>query len=543
MTAPTDAVPDEADLEPVNILLVDDQPSVLAYLQEVLGRPGHNLVLAESGERALVLLAQQEFALVLLDIAMPGIDGFEVAVRLRQNESGRTTPILFVTADGDNMAWRFRAYTVGGVDFISKPFDRHIVRGKVAVFVELYRQRRQLLRQALQLQAVEREARAAEVAGVKAANERRFRHLAEALPIVIWTASEEGRIGYFNRRWQEATGLTVKASAGHGWLTAVHQEDRPRLLESWRHAAQESRQLELECRLRDRAGVDRWYLCRALPEPGDQGKAAHWFGSFTDVDEQRQAHERSRAAIRLRDEFFSIAAHELRTPLTSAQLQVDHLHLLLESAPDLSRIRAKVKGVDRQIERLTGLVERLLDTSQISAGPLQLCCERFDVAEMVMRLGEAFVLEAMGAGCELRVVGGPATFGCWDRIRLEQAVGNLLSNAIKYGSGQPISLAVEPMVDAIQISVQDQGIGIEPESVERIFGKFERAASARNYSGLGLGLWLSSEIATAHGGTVVVSSALGSGSTFTMTVPLDGAAWSLALAAAKAPSGPMLVQH
>ena len=136
--------------------------------------------------------------------------------------------------------------------------------------------------------------------------------------------------------------------------------------------------------------MDRWYLCRALPEPGDQGKAVHWFGSFTDVDEQRQAHERSRAALRLRDEFLSIAAHELRTPLTSARLQVDHLHLLLESTPDLSRIRVKVNGIDRQIERLTGLVARLLDTSQMSAGPLQLCCEQFDVMEMVIRLGESF---------------------------------------------------------------------------------------------------------------------------------------------------------
>jgi PAS domain S-box-containing protein len=540
---PLTGLPDGADLQPVNILVVDDQPSVLAYLKEVLLQPAQNLVVAESGERALALLAEQEFALVLLDIAMPGMDGFEVAVRLRQNQSGRTTPILFVTSAADNMAWRFQAYAVGGVDFISKPFDRHVVRGKVAVFVELYRQRRQLLRQAVRLQEIEREERAVELASVKAASERRFRHLAEALPNVVWTATEEGRIGYFNRRWREATGLGAAASAGYGWLTAVHQDDRQRLLDSWRRAAQESRELEVECRLRDSAGADRWYLCRALPEPGDQGQSAHWFGSFTDVDEQRKAHERSRAALRLRDEFLAIAAHELRTPLTSARLQVDHLNLLLESAPDLPRVRSKVKGVDRQLVRLTSLVERLLDASQISAGPLQLSCERFDVMEMIIRLGEAFAPEALAAGCELRVSGGPPIFGCWDRVRLEQAIGNLLSNAIKYGSRHPISLDVQQIEDAIQISVQDHGIGIEAESVERIFGKFERAASARNYSGLGLGLWLSSEIAVAHGGTVVVSSELGSGSLFKLTVPVDGAAWSLAVAATAAAVESTPVQH
>jgi PAS domain S-box-containing protein len=247
--------------------------------------------------------------------------------------------------------------------------------------------------------------------------------------------------------------------------------------------------------------------------------------------EERAQREHGRAAqareaLRDRDEFISVAAHELRTPLTALQLKLQGLERGLKGEGLERRAPAKVEdrleGALRQTERLSHLIERLLDVTRVTSGRLELSPEWFDLAELVSQVAEDFREPAAAAGSELRLDGTERLEGSWDRLRMEQVLVNLLSNAVKYGAGRPISLRLEAAGDRIRIAVADEGIGISAADLGRIFTRFERAAPVRNYGGLGLGLYITRHIVEAHGGRIDVSSQPGQGSTFIVDLPRAG---------------------
>lgn len=225
-------------------------------------------------------------------------------------------------------------------------------------------------------------------------------------------------------------------------------------------------------------------------------------------------------AIRARDEFFQIASHELKTPLTPLQMQLDLLVRAFEkSGVQNERVLAKLELASRQTARLGRLVETLLDVSRITSGRLELDLEQCDLAGVVREIADRFRAEARNAGSELRVSADDTVPGRWDVLRLEQIVSNLVSNAIKYGLRKPIDIEVRQSDDTVRVVVTDRGIGIEHETLRRIFGRFERGVSLRHYGGLGLGLFIARQFAEAHGGTVVAQSRPGQGSTFTLVLP------------------------
>ena len=245
------------------------------------------------------------------------------------------------------------------------------------------------------------------------------------------------------------------------------------------------------------------------------------------TQEERVRTAQIQEALRERDEFISVAAHELRTPLTALQLKLQGLERGLKVAAleksAGSMVGDRLEGALRQTERLSRLIERLLDVSRIAAGRLELAPERLDLAELVRQVAEDFREPAAETGTELRLHGAQRVEGCWDRLRMEQVLVNLLSNAVKYGAGRPVSVRLESAGERIRISVVDEGIGIAPEDLGRIFTRFERAAPVRNYGGLGLGLYISRYIVDAHGGHIEVSSRPGQGSTFVIDLPLVAA--------------------
>ncbi|HEX2574586.1 MAG TPA: ATP-binding protein [Polyangia bacterium] len=225
-------------------------------------------------------------------------------------------------------------------------------------------------------------------------------------------------------------------------------------------------------------------------------------------------------AVRARDEFLQIASHELKTPLTPLQLQLDTLARALEKAGiQNERLSKKLEMALRQARRLNRLVESLLYVARITGGHLVLQSEDEDLSALVRDAAERFRGEAQAAGCALTVKADHPVLGRWDRQRLEQVLSNLLSNAIKYGAGHPIEVAVREENGQVQFVVRDHGIGIGPEALERIFARFERAVSVRHYGGLGLGLFIARQICEAHGGTLMVESQPGIGSTFTARLP------------------------
>jgi PAS domain S-box-containing protein len=236
-------------------------------------------------------------------------------------------------------------------------------------------------------------------------------------------------------------------------------------------------------------------------------------------DALEDRNSRAQAAVRERDEFISIAAHELRTPLTALQLKLDSARLgLMAEVPDVRRVGARLDGALRQADRLAVLVDRLLDVSRIVSGRFELHREPSNLVALVMRVVEDLREEAQRVGSEIITSGEGSLEVMCDPRRMEQVVSNILSNAIKYGAGKPIRIVVKSSGDDAVISVADKGIGIAPEDLARIFGRFQRA-STQSYGGFGLGLYVARRILEAHGGEICAETTPGRGSTFFAAIP------------------------
>jgi signal transduction histidine kinase len=240
-----------------------------------------------------------------------------------------------------------------------------------------------------------------------------------------------------------------------------------------------------------------------------------FLGALNELVTRSRRH--AEAAIRARDEFLSVAGHELRTPLTALALQVQNL-LRHRATLDGGGLDERLGRTDRYVVRLKQLVEELLDVSRVTAGRLKLELQEFDLSQLVKEVCERQTDELHNAGCTLKVEAA-AAMGCWDRNRIDQVLTNLLSNAAKYGQRAPVELYVTATDGLATLRVVDHGIGIAPDEQARIFERFERAASARNYGGLGLGLWIARQIIEAHGGLLRVESVEGQGSTFIVELP------------------------
>jgi signal transduction histidine kinase len=235
----------------------------------------------------------------------------------------------------------------------------------------------------------------------------------------------------------------------------------------------------------------------------------------------------AQAAIERRDEFLLVASHELKTPLTSLTMQA---HLLVRLLPRLQRgevaperIDAALQLLNRQITRLAHLVNELLDVTRLNAGRLTLGRAPIDLVALTREVVERMRQQLASARCRAELdLEGPVV-GHWDACRMEQVLINLLSNAIKYGAGGPVHIVVRDEGDRARLVVRDHGMGIAEADQARIFERFERAVSVRNFGGLGLGLYIVRWIVTSHGGTIRVESKPGTGATFIVELPLHAA--------------------
>ncbi|WP_147445672.1 ATP-binding protein [Corallococcus aberystwythensis] len=236
--------------------------------------------------------------------------------------------------------------------------------------------------------------------------------------------------------------------------------------------------------------------------------------------ENARLYHDTQSAVRLRDEFLSVASHELKTPLTSLILQHNLIGRALETGGTQGAVTGRLDTAQRQVQRLTALVDNLLDVSRLSLGKLSLERAEVDLAQLtrdaVERLEEVFAR----ARCTLTLELPRTLTGQWDALRLDQVLVNLLTNAAKYGAGHPVSVrAGVSASDEVWLEVRDEGIGIEADALPRLFGRFERAVSERHYGGMGLGLYISRQIVEALGGRIDVDSQPGQGATFTLRLP------------------------
>jgi PAS domain S-box-containing protein len=348
--------------------------------------------------------------------------------------------------------------------------------------------------------------------------------LAESLPTIVWVTRADGEVEYFNKRWYEYTGQDpgVLEGQGWGWLPVVDPAQRDATEARFKQCLESGEPYEVEYRLRSAGGDYRWHIARGLPFRDEAGAISRWFGTCTDIDAEKRATEEREATVaelertlRIREEFLSVASHELRTPVTTLGLQAEGLLRILDrDSLDTARLRAGAKQVERQAGRLERLVSDLLDVSRLTGGRMQLQKEELDLAELFREVVAPFDAASVTIG---EVISHKVRT---DRSRLHQVLENLVTNAVKFGNGERIVISASESDGRARIRVQDRGIGIAPADHERIFERFERAVSDRNYGGLGLGLWISREIMTALGGTITVESTPGEGATFTVELPL-----------------------
>jgi PAS domain S-box-containing protein len=271
-----------------SLLAVDDRPQNLLALKAILEPLGHDVVTAASGAEALrILLNRDDFAVILLDVQMPDLDGFDVAEVIKQRERTSTIPIIFLTALSKDAQHVFRGYEVGAVDYVFKPYDPEILRAKVAVFVDLWEKNRQIREQAEQLAA-------RELAELRRASAERYRQLADAMPQIVWTSDADGNATYYNRRWFEYTGMAEGEVDAAAWTRVTHPDDLPAVLARRAQTLAEGTIFEVEYRFRSADGTYRWHLGRAVPIQRDDSTTDFWIGTATDIDDRKRIEEAQR---------------------------------------------------------------------------------------------------------------------------------------------------------------------------------------------------------------------------------------------------------
>lgn len=353
-------------------------------------------------------------------------------------------------------------------------------------------------------------------------SEAKFRIMTNVMPQMVWATQPGEETDYFNNRILEFTGQTKEVLTGPGWANFIHPDDFPKAYSEWQHALATGISLESEYRLRHHSGEYRWVLGRALPLQKEDG-TTHWMGTFTDIQEQKKTAEQLQLANERKDEFLAMLAHELRNPLAPVANAVQLLRL---SAGNESRVQFITNIVERQVNHMTELVNDLLDVSRISQGLVVLHKVAVDMKVVVAQAIEQVrpLVEAKGHTLHTAISAEHATV-IGDQTRLIQVLSNILTNAAKYTpNGGHIKLAFSVSIDEVNISVQDDGAGIEASLLPYVFDLFTQAQRTpdRAQGGLGLGLTLVKRIIELHSGNVVAESAgRGQGSKFSVLLPLS----------------------
>ena len=349
-------------------------------------------------------------------------------------------------------------------------------------------------------------------------SEERFRELADNISQFAWMTDATGSIFWYNQRWYDYTGTTLDEMQGWGWQKVLHPDHVDRVVERFRQAIQHEELWEDTFPLRRANGEWRWFLSRALPIRNPLGVIERWFGTNTDVTEQRETEQKLRHANSDLEQFAYSASHDLQEPLRSVRI---YSELLEEHCRDgLDREALEFLGFLKSgASRMQSLIHDLLAYTQVTVADLANA-----EADSQEALHAALTnLSAAIADSQARVTWDPLPRLPVHRLHLQQLFQNLVGNAIKYGRpNEPpqVHVKAERQNAHWLFSIQDNGIGIHPEYKERIFGLFKRLHTETEYSGTGIGLAICQRIVERYHGRIWIESQLGVGSTFYFTVPV-----------------------
>jgi PAS domain S-box-containing protein len=510
----------------INILVVDDLPDKLLVLESVLEELGENVVTARSGAEALQQVLKQDFAVILLDVNMPDMDGYETAALIRQRRRSSHTPIIFVTGFADEVH-KAQGYSLGAVDYILSPVSPDILRTKVKVFVDLARMSVEVKRHADQRIALAKEQAAREAAERMAemlrANEERFRLASEAVNGFIYEVEiATGRMNV-SPGLSDLLGFSPEEAVHmQWWEERVHPDDAaqaPAARESLLADCPRKYHCEYRVRHRDGSWLNVWdqglVVCDA------NGQPVRLVGNVVDITERKRVEEALAEANRRKDEFLAMLAHELRNPLAPIRSAMQILRMQEALPSNLQLVR---DVVDRNVAQMVRLVDDLLDVSRITRGKIRLQMEPVALAEVVAQAAEISrpLIDSQKHQLLVAVPEQPIRVH-GDATRLAQVLANLLNNAAKYtDEGGRIWLTLECVDDHAVLRVRDTGVGLPPEMLEEVFGLFTQVDPSpdRAQGGLGIGLTLVRRLVEMHGGRVEASSeGLGRGSEFVVWLP------------------------
>jgi PAS domain S-box-containing protein len=350
--------------------------------------------------------------------------------------------------------------------------------------------------------------------------ESRFRAMADAAPVLIWTTNQHTGCDWVSQGWLNYTGTNLEQALGTGWADYIHPEDRQNTIDRFQEASAQRSVLENDFRLRRKDGEYRWFATTGNPRFAPDHTFLGYIGSCTDVTDHFLAKQALEKALGTRDEFISVASHELRTPLTSLKLQLQMAKREIERDKLPNSIERNVSISLGQVQRLTNLVDKLLDISRIQTGRLEVELEKVDLSKLTSELLDHFQGEFRKVGSQMQAEIDPGIEAVCDRFRIEQVFVNLITNAIKYGQGKPITVSLRRKKNSVTYSVLDHGQGISAEEQEKIFERFQRAGASKNVDGIGLGLYIAREVVRAHRGRIYVESDGSSGSAFHVDIPI-----------------------
>jgi PAS domain S-box-containing protein len=520
---------------PVNVLLVDDRADKLLALEAVLTDGDHRVVTARSGAEALRALLRDEFAVILLDVSMPQLDGFQTATLIRGRASSSKTPIIFMTALTELEAGMARGYSLGAVDYIHLPVQPEVLRAKVSVFVELYRTREQVRAEFEKAESLRRRQerehaqRLAEAADRLDAETRRNRFFALA-PDMLGIAGFDGWLRQLNASWELTLGIGAEELCARPCFEFLHPADRDSMREELRALANGAPRARFENRHRHGDGSYRWLSWTAAPFR-EEGLVYVFVRDITFrkvAEEERlqlvREQEARRAAERenkIKDHFLATLSHELRSPLTPI---LGWTTLLRSGQLGPGDVPRALEVIERNVRLQAQLIDDLLDVSRIVSGKLRMDLRTVDLRLVVEAGLEAVRAAAEQGGVLLEVDLGPEPVRVvGDQERLQQVVWNLATNAVKFSPrGSVVRVHLELLEASARLRVRDDGIGISEEFLPHVFDRFQQAASGttRTHGGLGLGLAIVRHIVHAHGGTTAAASdGLGRGACFTVVLP------------------------
>lgn len=519
----------------INILIVDDKPENILPLKKLLSVHDYNVDAAESGEEALKKILKKSYALIILDVQMPGMDGFEVAEAISGYSKARDIPVIFLSAVNTEKRFIAKGYNSGAIDYLTKPVDPDILLLKVQNFCRLYKQTRELneMHRALKEEVeIRKEAQ-------NALNEKllQLRSTLESMPQIAFTLTKSGDIEFVNDQWR------VYAQNDFSF-PELHPADEPG---GWYKALKDGQRLTKELRLRHPVtGEYRYHLLRMLPVV-NEGEIKNWVGTFTDIHEQKEINEileekiiertkelqQSNTALeesnKELEQFAYVTSHDLKEPLRKIQVFASMIRDRINNG-GTEEVMSYADRVAGSSKRLSNLINDLLRYSRLSVSDE---FYKTSINKLINTILEDLEFSIKESGTEVKV----DTIPDLQIIpgQMQQVFQNLISNAIKF-SRQDIkpqilitaSLVNEKKINGkeaengkyCRIIVKDNGIGFDQKYADKIFVIFQRLNTYEKYEGTGIGLAIVRKIIERHGGLISAHSNEGEGATFTIILPV-----------------------